>query len=379
MGGLSARNRVKRAVVLFHLWLGISVGALWALQGLSGALLVLHRDLDRPTMVSSSKRLPLDALIAAARTKAGGEAESIGLYYPNPAILGVTFSGFRSGKGSVLMEAATGRVMATRERMPLRPDEGNFWRWIYNFHHSLFAHDFGEAFLGISGLLLVSMAGTGAWLAWPRRGQWRASFAMRRWRTRSQQLFGWHRCAGLASALAIVVLALSGASMDFGKSLRTWAEENAGYRAPFRAASVAELPKQLYGTENAYSRAREVFPRATLSAVTLPTPEAPVYQVRVRQPGEWRQWSGTSMVVIHAASGRVLSSYDAARGPIANRILDSAFPVHNGEIAGLPGRILVLLAGLSLPVLYMSGLWAWLRRRRATGPSIRSAHSAKRV
>ncbi|WP_375293490.1 PepSY domain-containing protein [Novosphingobium sp. G106] len=35
-----------------------------------------------------------------------------------------------------------------------------------------------------------------------------------------------------------------------------------------------------------------------------------------------------------------------------------------GEAAGLPGRILVALAGLSLPLLYATGLWAWLRRRR---------------
>ena len=343
------------------------MGALWALQGLSGALLVFHRDLDRPPVESSTQRLSLDALVAAAQMKGQVQAESIGLYYPDPEILGVTFPGYESGKGSVLVDAATGRVIATRERTPVSPDDGNLWRWIYNFHHSLFANDLGEVFLGISGLLLISMAGSGAWLAWPRRGQWRASFAMRRWRTRSQQLFGWHRCAGLASALAIIVLALSGASMDFGKSLREWAGANAGYRAPYKPAPVSELPTPLFGVEKAYARARAVFPRATLSAVTLPTLEAPVYQIRMRQPGEWRQWSGTSVVLIHAVSGEVLSSYDAERGPIANRILDSAFPVHNGELAGLPGRILVFLAGLSLPALYVSGLWAWLRRRSMSG------------
>ncbi len=366
MSRLSTKNRIKRAVVLFHLWLGITVGGLWALQGLSGALLVFHRDLDRPAVEMASRRLTLDALIEEARSVANREPESIGLYYPDAAVLGVTFPGYASGKGSVLVEAASGRVIATRERTPVNPAEGNFWRWIYNFHHSLFAHNFGEILLGISGLLLVTMVGTGAWLAWPRRGQWRASFAMSRWRTRSQQLFGWHRCAGLAAALALIILAISGASMDFGKSLRKWAEGNAGYRAPYKAEPVAALPASLLGAENAYARARAVFPQASLSAVTLPTAESPVYQVRMRQPGEWRQWTGTSVVIVHAENGAILSRFDAVQAPIANRILDSAFPVHNGEIAGPPGRILVFLAGLSLPVLYVSGLWAWLRRRKAT-------------
>ncbi|WP_375293495.1 PepSY domain-containing protein [Novosphingobium sp. G106] len=101
-----------------------------------------------------------------------------------------------------------------------------------------------------------------------------------------------------------------------------------------------------------------------LTSVSLPSPKSPVYQVRLRRPGEWRIWSGSSFVMLEAGSGRILSTYDAANGPLANRILDSAFPVHSGEAAGLPGRILVALAGLSLPLLYATGLWAWLRRRR---------------
>jgi uncharacterized iron-regulated membrane protein len=38
---------------------------------------------------------------------------------------------------------------------------------------------------------------------------------------------------------------------------------------------------------------------------------------------------------------------------------------HNGEAFGLPGRLAILLSGLSLPLLYVTGLRIWWRKRRA--------------
>ncbi|MDQ3144346.1 MAG: PepSY domain-containing protein, partial [Pseudomonadota bacterium] len=91
---------------------------------------------------------------------------------------------------------------------------------------------------------------------------------------------------------------------------------------------------------------------------------APVYAVRLRQPDEIRVWSGVTTVTLDAATGRALHVYDAASAPLSNRLADAAFSVHSAEIAGLFGRLLLMLAGLSLPALYVTGLWAWWRRRR---------------
>lgn len=363
-----ASQRIKRVVVFLHLCLGLTLGALWALQGLTGALLVFHRDFDRAELsaVSGEPRL-LDELMARAARTQGGVPEAIGLYYPDGSILGVTFSDAAKGKRTILMNAASGRVIGLRERTPASPDGGNFWRWVYNLHHSLLLGERGEWLLGTSGLLLLTMAGSGVWLGWPRRGQWRATFSLQRWRTRVQKLFGWHRAMGLACAAALALLAISGAMMDFGKPLRAWAQRYAGYQPPYKP-QPGPLPERTIGADRALALAITALPNAAFTSISLPSAKSPVYQVRLRRPGEWRTWSGTSLVAIEAENGSILATYDAANGPMANRILDSAFPVHSGEAALLPGRVLVLLAGLSLPVLYLTGLWAWLRRRhRARG------------
>lgn len=358
-----ASQRIKRVVVLLHLWLGLTLGALWAVQGLTGAILVFHREFDRAglTAVHAPPR-PLDELVARAARTQGGAPEAIGLYYPDGSILGVTFDDAAKGKRTVLMDAASGRIIGLRERTPRSPDGENFWRWVYNLHHSLLLGDRGEWLLGTSGLLLLAMASSGVWLGWPRRGQWRAAFSPQRWRTRVQKLFGWHRAMGLVCAAALALLAISGAMMDFGKPLRAWAQQYAGYQPPYKP-KPGPLPERTIGAERALALAITALPDAALTSISLPSTKSPVYQVRLRRPGEWRTWSGTSLVAIEAENGRILATYDAASGPLANRILDSAFPVHSGEAAQLPGRVLVLLAGLSLPVLYLTGLWAWLRRR----------------
>lgn len=363
-----ANQRIKRVVVLLHLWLGLTLGALWAVQGLTGAMLVLHRDFDRAGLTAMpGPPRPLDELVARAARGMGGEPEVIGLYYPDGSILGVTFGDAAKGKRTVLMEASSGKILGIRERTPASPDDGNFWRWFYNLHHSLLLGERGEWLLGISGLLLMAMTGSGVWLGWPRRGKWRAAFAARRWRTRVQKLFGWHRALGLACAVALTLLAASGAMMDFGKPLRAWAQRHAGFQPPYQP-KPGPLPARTIGADRVLALAITALPDGAFTAISLPTPKSPVYQVRLRRPGEWRTWSGTSLLVIDPRSGRILAAYDAANGPLANRILDSAFPVHSGEVGWLPGRILVLLAGLSLPALYLTGLWAWLSRRlRARG------------
>ena len=38
---------MRKALFQLHLWLGLVVGLAWALQGLTGASLVFHREMDR--------------------------------------------------------------------------------------------------------------------------------------------------------------------------------------------------------------------------------------------------------------------------------------------------------------------------------------------
>ena len=359
------RRDLRRVLVPFHLWIGLTLGLIWAVQGLSGALLVFHRELDRAALAApSAGSLPLDTLVAASARTQATPAESIGLYFADPdrpAVLGVLFAAPGGGKTTVLVSTLTGDILADRVRMPTAP-AGNLARWLYNVHHHLLLGETGSLLVGVSGLFLLTGALSGLYLGWPRYRKWRAAFAAANWRTRTQQLFGWHRASGLLATLALVLLAASGTAMAFGKALREWAPMVAAYRAPYKDPTLS-APAQAVGADRALALARRALPEGRFVSVALPSPKLYAYQVRMRMPGEWRSWSGTSVVTV-AADGRVLDVYDASRAPLANKLLESAFAVHSGEVAGLAGRWLTVLAGLALPALYVTGVWAWLRQRQ---------------
>ena len=357
---------MRRALVQVHLWLGLVVGLLWAVQGMTGASLVFHRELDRQGVgaISPGPMASLDRLIADVRSRTGADVTMVGIADRRGDILNVQFN--RGGPRQLQLEAATGRALRERSNDPATPFDGSAWRWVYVLHESLLLHDKGETLIGISGVLLFSSLLTGLWLGFPRRHQWRQALGWRGWKSVRARLFGWHRLAGITAGALLLVTVPGGIWMAFAPELRPKLATVVAHRLPFKPKPVERLG-DIISPQQALTLARSHFPHAAFVRLTMPTTEAPVYSVRLRQPHETRVWSGVTTVTIDASSGRALHIYDAVRAPLSNRLADAAFSVHSGEIAGLLGRILLMLAGLSLPALYVTGIWAWWRRRGRAG------------
>ncbi len=347
----------RRFLVQAHLWLGLTLGLVWALQGLTGALLVFHRDIELAGVAAAPGAMaPIDRIVAAAEARTGAPLSMINVADARGTVL-IASSRGPGGSREARVEASTGRVIDAHAG-----EDG--WRTIYELHEELLLHDRGKTLVGLSGLVLVSAALTGLWLGWPRRGSWRQAFAPGAWRTTRQRLYGWHRMAGLLVAAALVIVPLAGAPMALGSTLRPWLARHAGYQMPPKLDGP--VPTEMVPAGVALAAARARFPDAAFVRLTFPGKRLPAYSVRLRQPGEVRAWSGTTSVTVDPASGRVIATYDALKAPLANRLFDAAFPVHNGEIGGVVGRVLVMLAGLALPTLYVTGLLAWWRKRRVS-------------
>lgn len=361
------RGRARRLLVAAHLWLGLIVGAVWALQGLTGAALVFHREIDRWSLPAADGRAmaPIDMLLARAEAVAGAPITRIGVADARGDLLSAAYTDAGGGHRALLLDAATGDVVGNREDEPRTPLTGSASRWLYTLHEALLMGDRGETLVGASGLLLLTAAITGLWLGWPRRKAWRAAFAARRWRTAAAALFGWHRMVGLVAGLASLATIPAGAWMIFQSDLRPALARAVPFRLPYKPAPEAGPATYAVTPGQALAAARARFPDARFVRLTPPTPKSPAYAVRLRQPGEVRAWSGVTTVSIDPATGRTLDVYDPLAAPAANRVADAAFSVHNGEIARLPGRLLVFMSGLALPALWITGVLAWARKRRA--------------
>lgn len=367
---------MRKGLIQMHLWLGLVLGLLWSIQGITGAALVFHREIDRaahPEWSGGMAALPLSALIAKAGAAAEKPIDSIGAMDGKPDL----YSAFYKDRGerrAVLIDPASGRILGDRAMEPTVPEEGSTSRFLYNLHQHLLSGDTGEWFIGLSGMFLLTTVVIGLAIAWPRRGNWRKLVAAGRWRTMVQQLFGWHRLGGMLLMLVLATIAIGGIYMSFAEGSRRLLGALVPLEMPYRAKPLDGLqPDSWSGADEALSTARARWPEAGFVRLSLPTAKLPAYVVRLRQDGEVRAWAGTSAITVDATSGKIANVYDALEAPLANRVLDSLFSLHNGEAGGLFGRLLVALAGLSLPAFYVSGILLWWRRRarpgKAAGPT----------
>jgi uncharacterized iron-regulated membrane protein len=167
--------------------------------------------------------------------------------------------------------------------------------------------------------------------------------------------------------LVLLVVSFSGISMIFPRYAQLMVRMFLPVSdAPRALKSMPQPGRSPIAPSRAIAAASSVFPDADLTSIDLPSmgPEG-AYVVRLRQPGEVRKSGGASVVWVDQYRGDILHIRNPRTMSAGDRFLLWQFPLHNGEAFGLPGRIVILLSGLSLPLLYVTGLSIWWRKHQA--------------
>lgn len=154
-----------------------------------------------------------------------------------------------------------------------------------------------------------------------------------------RSLFKLHQAVGLAAMLLLLVTALTGGVLTF----RGYAKDG----PPPRAQEVS-TPLTL---EVLMARAVAAGPGDPVTDITLPAGADDPYEFWLDDDAE--------TVVYLAGDGTVLGSRTTAGG-----WMRWIFRVHTGAVGGKPGEIVVLLGGVSLAALGVTGVWMFAARRR---------------
>jgi uncharacterized iron-regulated membrane protein len=117
-------------------------------------------------------------------------------------------------------------------------------------------------------------------------------------------------------------------------------------------------------TEAAITIAEQTFPGIKVQRVSFPSNNQGVYVVSGKQLDEINE-KGTTQLSIDQYSGKVLKVKDPHQLSAGNAFLNIQLPLHNGEILGEPGRVLVLIAGFAPLLLMITGVTHWLKKRRS--------------
>ncbi len=179
-----------------------------------------------------------------------------------------------------------------------------------------------------------------------------------------QLAFDVHRLLGLLSAAALILLAFTGILLSYPSVLELLAGSTGMEHGQTGRNIISTAVPNNHPTSLAAASfvAQGPFPRAELRRVTTPAGDTGIYRINLRQSSEINQRHPFTTVWVDRWSGQIKEVRNPATFSQGEVFASWIWPLHTGEALGAKGRFVWFLAGLSLFVLYVSGLLRWLCR-----------------
>jgi uncharacterized iron-regulated membrane protein len=255
----------------------------------------------------------------------------------------------RAGGLQLFIDPVSGEVLGTRKAaLPgllifAHQLHGNF----------LMSRETGRPLVGWLGLAMCLLGVSGLVLWWPKRGQWKYAFQVRRTATGLRFHRELHAVTGIWIFLVFMAVSYSGVVIAWPQTMGM----------PGQRVIQAVEPRQdkvLGATEAVIAATKEV-PDLKPRTITIPA--------RPNQPITVNYLSNGAInasVLIDPYSGAVL-----ARRDNSERFLAWMRPVHDGSVGGFLGPVwgfLVFLSGLVPTLFVVTGLIMWWKKRQRRVP-----------
>ena len=374
---------IRHTLFTVHMWIGLILGILLAALGLSGSLLVYDEAIadllsPPPRAATAGQPLPLTMIANIARDAAaqqGVEGGQMQIILPQKTrdAVAVRFNGIspmgnmpagggaegrqnnRSGRAGVarglqmFLDPVSGEVLGTRNFV--QPSLLTFAHQLHgNF---LMSRETGRPIVGWLGVAMCLLGLTGLVLWWPKRGQWKYAFKVRR--TASGLRF--HRELHAATGIWIFLVFMA---VSFSGVVIAW-PQTTGLNPPGfnpRALPTVEpaYGKRLGATE-AVIAATAAVPGLVPRSITIPAqPDRPISVNYLSHDAV------NATALIDPYRGKVLLVRDNSE-----RFLAWMRPVHDGSL-GAGWRFLVFLSGLVPALFVVTGIIMWWKKRQRHVP-----------
>jgi uncharacterized iron-regulated membrane protein len=357
--------RAARGVWLrLHLWLGLSLGVIGAVLGLSGCILLYDSEIDawlhrqRYAISGSHIGLLLSEYARRAAESRRPRLRPTAIRLPDleagPVVVLAREAGDTGALQRVYLDPPSGRVLDIA--LP-----GDFIGRIHRFHESLTLRDYhGREVVGAVGIAMFVSSLTGIYLWWPGRRMRRAALGFRRGRTLSRNL---HYTCGIWGVVVLATLSFTGIVLAYPDAGRAAVAAFATISTPPRSVEASEMSGRAIEIDEAVAIATKLYSRATVIGVGMPVGARGIYRVNIREAADTASRSGT-VVYIDPRSGKVQLRVDRGTRTSGDTLLLWNRIVHEGRAFGATGRAVTFVGGLLPPTLMVTGLIIWLRQRR---------------
>lgn len=354
----------KRSLLAIHKYVALTAALFILIQSITGMMLVyrveLARLLDSQGMVrhSMSGDAPLSAVLDSIQRENPGYAIQRLVYPAAPD--GTYFAHLVNAEGTyryASTDPGNGRILRS----------GSIWSFPVEaalfVHFRLMTGRLGLMIVLLTGLSVVVLAATGLMFWWPRRGRIGKNMKIDLRLAPRLILRQCHRSLGVFISLILLISASTGL---FVGTIFMLADGPI-----YGVAPTGALPRVDPAVDDMLALARAQFPGHAIRDIRMPAPAT--FNVHFLAPAQGP--SAVHTVHIDRTSRSLVRKTAAADD---TSLWAPVLPIHNGELFGNPGRILVLLAGLSLAVLAVTGPIMWFQARRphrkpAAAPIVRNS------
>lgn len=378
------KNRALIFVV--HRYLGLVLGVLIAIAGLTGSMMVVLNDTQEffitqsiESITPQGERQTLDALIAKAKAAYARQGYSVvtsiqPYLFPNhpqnsPATISLSKAENLEDYVDVLVNPYTGAVLG---KVPPR----TVYDFILNLHYTLLAGDIGTVVMGITGLLgfILAMTGIALWPGWRKLS---TGFKIKWHGHIKRRNFDLHKVFGVFSGIFLSLTLITGFIYNFPQITYPLI-----YRMTLSAVPPEEfVSKPIAGKApitltQALSAINQLMPEGIFTQIDIPQKPEEVYRVRKKVPGDWYgnpTW-GRSFAHVDRYSGKVLSATNVTKASLGEKIANGMDIFHLGLFAGIAGRILYFCVGLTPTILMMTGSIMWRHRHKPLLTQVQRKH-----
>lgn len=376
--------QLRKGLVKVHLYVGLVFGLVLSIAGLTGSLIVFWQPIDaalNPELLASDRGCTeatyrsVDELTAAvlAELPANGRLLSINLPDEERPLLWAWFqlptpAAEWDDIYTLFVQPCSGKVTGPRLwNSQQRPWGGPLMSALIQLHTSLWLNEgsilFGNHLLSFGSVLLMLSILIGYYLWWPRPSTWRSVFMIRRGARRKRLNYEWHKLIGVYTG-GLLILSLFTAIHMY----EPWTQvidQGVNLLSPVTDLNASPLASRLISdpvpisTQRAVEISRAALPGSRPESIEFPSDGYGVYVVTLDTDAAWK-----TQVSIDQYSGAVVRVQGPQTASVGDHVLGWLFPVHTGQVFGLPGRTVLVILGIVPTSLYITGGIIWWNRRR---------------
>ncbi|CAI2717594.1 PepSY-associated TM helix domain-containing protein [Nitrospina watsonii] len=401
--------------VKLHRYAGLTIALFLIVSGLTGSIIAFYHELDEglnPELFSpGTSGEPLSpyewkATVEKADPRAQVTFLPLEVHAPGesvtvvvePRIDPATGAPYEVEYSQVFVDPVNGDILGKRlwgdccfERKHLLP-------YLYTFHYSLhLPHEFiggwenmwGRWLMGGIAIIWFFDCFVGAYLTFPPGrpfwARWKPAWKIRTEAGPYRTNFDAHRAGGLWPWVLLIFLSMSSIYLNLGfevfrpvLSAVSTITPNPFEERLDRMENAPYAPK--FSFQEIEARALEEAKRRNWSTYLGGigySPHFGIYSAFFYPPGgEHAPGLGHSTMDFEGSTGEVIAHKVPGEGTAGDFLMEVQFPIHSGQIAGLPGRIVVSMAGLLVAMLSVTGIVIWWVKRKGL-PAKTSADTSR--